>query len=246
MKREEFMKELEYLLQDVNEEEKEEALAYYRDYLEEAGPEKEEKAIEDFGSPERVAAIIRAGINGGIEEGGEFTESGYEDERFRDPNYQLQRRLDLPEEKIGDRETKGMKKTAAGKCLENMNPIMRFILILLCIIVILPPLLKTGTGALSAAAGFAVSLCLLFVFIGIVALCLILGGIASAVFGIIYAFEQFFVGLLFIGAGLLMAGVGCFAMIVAFWFYGTVIPWLFRRAGDLCDRIFHQKRRQGV
>ena len=37
MRRAEFMKELEYLLQDIPDEEKEEALAYYRDYLEEAG-----------------------------------------------------------------------------------------------------------------------------------------------------------------------------------------------------------------
>ena len=36
MKKEEFMKKLEYLLQDVNEEEREAALAYYRDYLDEA------------------------------------------------------------------------------------------------------------------------------------------------------------------------------------------------------------------
>ena len=41
MRRAEFMKELEYLLQDIPDEEKEEALAYYRDYLEEAGDENE-------------------------------------------------------------------------------------------------------------------------------------------------------------------------------------------------------------
>ena len=43
MRRAEFMKELEYLLQDIPDEEKEEALAYYRDYLEEAGDENEEQ-----------------------------------------------------------------------------------------------------------------------------------------------------------------------------------------------------------
>ena len=41
MKKEEFMRELEYLLQDIPEEEKEDAIAYYRDYLEEAGADKE-------------------------------------------------------------------------------------------------------------------------------------------------------------------------------------------------------------
>lgn len=60
MRRAEFMKELEYLLQDIPDEEKEEALAYYRDYLEEAGDENEEQVIREFGSPERVAAIWTA------------------------------------------------------------------------------------------------------------------------------------------------------------------------------------------
>ena len=99
MRKEEFLKQLEYLLQDIPEEDKEEAVSYYRDYLEEAGSENEEKAIEEFGSPERVAAIIRADISGNLKEGGSFTETGYVDERFKDPNYQVAKRLDLPEEK---------------------------------------------------------------------------------------------------------------------------------------------------
>ena len=70
------MKELEYLLQDIPDEEKEEALAYYRDYLEEAGDENEEQVIREFGSPERVAAIIRSDLDGNLENGGEFTVSG--------------------------------------------------------------------------------------------------------------------------------------------------------------------------
>ena len=40
-----FMRELEYLLQDVQDEEKDEALQYYRDYFDEAGPENEEQVI---------------------------------------------------------------------------------------------------------------------------------------------------------------------------------------------------------
>ena len=71
MNRSEFMKELEYLLQDIPDPEKEEALAYYRDYLEEAGDEHEEQVIREFGSPERVAAIIRSDLNGNIGEGGD-------------------------------------------------------------------------------------------------------------------------------------------------------------------------------
>ena len=45
MKKEVFLERLEALLQDIPEEEKRDAIDYYRDYLEEAGPEKEEEVL---------------------------------------------------------------------------------------------------------------------------------------------------------------------------------------------------------
>lgn len=92
MNRETFMKELEYLLQDISEEEKADALSYYADYLEEAGAENEEQVLKEFGSPERIAAMIRADLTGNLKESGGFTERGFEDERFRDPGYQVAKR----------------------------------------------------------------------------------------------------------------------------------------------------------
>lgn len=83
MRKEEFLGKLEYLLSSVKEEEREEALEYYRDYFEEAGPEHEEEIAAHFGSPEKVAAEIRSGLQGDVS-GGEFTERGYTDERFRE------------------------------------------------------------------------------------------------------------------------------------------------------------------
>ena len=96
MSKEEFMKELDYLLSVIPDEDKKDALDYYRDYLDEAG-DMADKAIEEFGSPERIAAIVRSDIRGDLGDGGAFTERGYEDERFRDPNYQVVKRHDLPE-----------------------------------------------------------------------------------------------------------------------------------------------------
>lgn len=96
MSREEFMKKLAYLLSDISEEEREDALLYYEDYFDEAGEEKEEEVIRELGSPERVASIIRHSAQG-ISDGGSFTETGFEDERFRDPNFELAKRLDLPD-----------------------------------------------------------------------------------------------------------------------------------------------------
>lgn len=60
MTKQEFMKKLEGLLQDIPEVERQDALKYYYDYFEDA--QEEIKAINDLGSPERVANLVRTNI----------------------------------------------------------------------------------------------------------------------------------------------------------------------------------------
>ena len=59
MDRMSYMERLAWLLGDLPEEERNEALRYYEDYFEEAGPEREEEVISELGSPEQVACVIR-------------------------------------------------------------------------------------------------------------------------------------------------------------------------------------------
>lgn len=47
------LKEIIFLLKDLPEEEIEDAIAYYEDYFEEAGEEKEEQVIKKLGSQRR-------------------------------------------------------------------------------------------------------------------------------------------------------------------------------------------------
>lgn len=60
MNKEEFLKRLEELLQDIDAIEREEALNYYRDYFEDAGVEHE--IIHELESPEKVAQTIKEGL----------------------------------------------------------------------------------------------------------------------------------------------------------------------------------------
>ena len=51
---------------------------------------REEKVIEELGSPAKLAETIRAGINGNTDEGesyGEYGERGYQDSRFDSSEY---------------------------------------------------------------------------------------------------------------------------------------------------------------
>lgn len=81
MSYEEFMRELNSLLVGVPAEEREEALQYYSDYFADAGKENEEQVLKELGGPGKVAALIKAGLKGGMDSG-EFTEHGYMDEQF--------------------------------------------------------------------------------------------------------------------------------------------------------------------
>lgn len=86
MNRVEFLTELSGLLQDISREEREEALQYYADYFDEAGPEREQDCIVELGSPAKVAAQIREGLGGDLD-AGEFTERGYHDARFEEAQH---------------------------------------------------------------------------------------------------------------------------------------------------------------
>lgn len=80
-----FLRELEYLLMDLPEEERQEALQYYRDYFEEAGPQQEESIVAQLGSPAKVAAELKGSLSGTDEEG-EFSERGYRNEWYVEDN----------------------------------------------------------------------------------------------------------------------------------------------------------------
>ena len=83
MNRIEYMRRLAALLQDVPAEERVATMQYYNDYFDDAGEENEEKVIEELGSPEQVAAEMKAGLGRRTEDTGEFRETGYADPKRR-------------------------------------------------------------------------------------------------------------------------------------------------------------------
>lgn len=266
MRKEEFVKELEYLLQDIPEEDKADAIAYYQDYLEDAGPDEEERVIREFGSPERIAAIIRADLNGNLEDGGEFTEKGYEDERFKEPNFQLAKRLDLPEEKEEARSEKtggpsfGYGSPAAPK--ENRQDKagkrkgrwewwqIAGMIVLACLL--FPAAVGIVGGAIGLVFGLGGGLAGILAFLAGVLLCvtvalaaatfgLLLAGIAAIIFGIIHLTVPV-QGILYIGAGTGVLGLGFLGLALCGLYYGKFLPWLFASAARMASRLFRRRK----
>lgn len=249
MNRIEFMSELEYLLQDIPEEEKAEALAYYRDYLEDAGDENEEQVIREFGSPERVAAIIRSDLSGSLEAGGEFTEAGYQDERFKDPNYQVVQHRQLPDvsEESG---SNGSRTNGPGKRTKR-NPAddtiaMRFLkvgLLLVAIVIASPIVLGLSGGALGIAAGILALLVVAIVLVGVLTITACIVAVSLLVVGFGLIFTQPWGGMLVLGLGTLALGLACIGIALSVLVYGTFIPFCIRSIVNAISSLFHRERR---
>ncbi|WP_367926318.1 DUF1700 domain-containing protein [uncultured Ruthenibacterium sp.] len=62
MNRAQFLAQLEAELAGLSPVEREEAIKFYVEYLDEAGPDREAQVLEELGSPQKVAAIIRANL----------------------------------------------------------------------------------------------------------------------------------------------------------------------------------------
>ena len=62
MMKNEFLARLKELLCDLPQEERDEAIRYYEDYFEDAGPLEEPRVLKELISPEDVAEKIRAEI----------------------------------------------------------------------------------------------------------------------------------------------------------------------------------------
>jgi len=257
MNRVEFIRELEYLLQDIPEEEKSDALAYYHDYLEEAGEEHEEDVIREFGSPERVAAIIRADLRGNLNEGGEFTESGYQDERFREPRYQVAECHRSSGESENGEEWQDAEPRWSGQGRKpghlfgrNIlskgslgSQILKIILILALICVASPVFLGVGGGLLGIAVGLLTLLIGAVVLAAVLTVAAWIGAVALIVLGVGLMFAYPWSGVLILGCGIFVIGLAFLGVAVSILIYGKLIPFCICGVVNWLNRILYRKRR---
>ncbi|HIX16508.1 MAG TPA: DUF1700 domain-containing protein [Candidatus Hungatella pullicola] len=254
MNRVEFMKELEYLLSDISEEDKKDAISYYSDYLEEAGPDNEEQVIREFGSPERIASIIRSDLSGNLEDGGEFTETGYQDQRFKNPGYEMAERFDLPEVrefgKSGEKQTFTEDKAGEGQSVdgskkETKRNTAKTVAWILLIIAAAPVLLSIGGGIVGVISGVFGMVLTALLLVGGVTFGLLAGGIGLVVGGICFLLVDVMTGSLLLGCGLFLFGTGLLGIAFCAVFYGKFVPWLLRSCVNLAGSLIHgrgQKR----
>lgn len=207
MNRKQFMKELERLLNDIPASEREEAIQYYNDYFDDAGAENEAQVIEELGSPAQVARTIREGMSEGS---GEYTERGYEDERFRNHQEVAADYREGKEERTAYRQT-------------NANLWKILCIILLCIL-LCPIIIPIGIAVLAAAAAVIIGIIGIAIAAAAAAFALPIAGIATIGFGIYKLFLVPAVGIALGGIGCLLLAVGILVCLLAIWICSKVLP----------------------
>ena len=234
MSRTEYMKQLAYLLQDVPDNEKEEALSWYEDYFDEAGPEKEQEVIQTLGSPERVAAIIKDGLNGGNDEAGEYTERGYQDDRFREDNKVPQPRVgNLHEDK-----DENYRYYEGGEPEKRKRSRGEILLIIMLCIVAFPVLLGAAGGIFGGIMGLLGGVMGVLIVVPVCAFAAIILGVVFVGTGFAKVFLTPGLGFLLLGSGFLAFAVGILLTLACIWVIRKVIPWTLRKFTELCRKIF--------
>lgn len=220
MSRKAFMARLDELLADITEAEKEEALSYYEEYFEDAGPENEEEVIQSLGSPEKVAATIKAGLSENAQEEGEFSETGYTNSYY-----------DVKDEVATINKRKGLGGIGTGGWV---------IILILCLFA-LPILGPILLGIVGTIFGILVAIAAVIFAVLVTGIALVVAAVAMVAAGFATLFATPLVGVALIGAALLVAGIGILISILGFWVITKVVPPLFRGFVDLIRKPFARK-----
>ena len=236
MNRADFMKQLERLLQNISQAEREEALQYYNDYFDDAGAENEQAVIEALGNPARVAENIKKDLFGNSAEKVKVTAGD---------------RVMVP---YGESEAQGIDEKAAyetasshtEKSNNKKGKLSPGIIVLIVVLSILAsPILLPVAGALLGVVVsiIAVIVALLVVWFaliiafGAVAVSLIVTAVVLAVVSVIIFFGHPLIGLSVLGVGLLCGGIGLLFLMLTVCMTGVVTPAFWRWGGKLMGKL---------
>lgn len=245
MDRAEFLNRLEAQLLDVPQAEREEALQYYEDYLNDAGDAGDFDILQELGTPEEVADSIRNGLrqdssrSGQAGDSGYFSENGYVD---REPQKEELQRVKQPA--CGERSDADWQSTGSdaeddsSAARRKRHPVWLWILL---IVFAAPVVLPIVFGLLVTAISVLFAL-----FITGIAL-LVCGIVCTGVgiWALIQAFTQIAAwpaaAMIGIGISLAAIGIGVLVTMLMGWLIGKVVPAGVRALCNCLHRIVTRK-----
>ena len=239
MSKEEFLSQLEHQLSGMPENEKQEALQYYRDYFEDAGKEKEGEVLAALGSPEDVARNIRE-ENGS----GEYTECGYHTGNqskdtciVQNGGYQQNNGY---QQNGGYQQNNGYQQNGGGQQNTGKSKDNSTTILVIVLIILLSPL---WLPLISGLFGILVGLVATFFGFAFAGAAMVVGCIAALVGSVVGICMGLPVplALMAMGAGLIVGALGVLFILMTVLVCYYVIPWIWKGIKKLWGMIFGQK-----
>lgn len=248
MNKNEYLDRLSKLLADISYEEHEEALSYYREYIEDAGVENEQRVIEELGSPEHLAQEIREGL----------FKKGEPSKRQGEP-------INAPEVSTNDGNG-AYSNTEHYNNYEhdNSNHYNNYnhapnakqeknkattILIILALVLTSPIWFSLACTAISTVFAFIVGIIAATIGIGIAGFVCLIAGIALIISGIsaflsitVFSVSGPLTGAALIGAGFIVLALGILFIVLSVWLCGWALPALVRFIRQTISRISCKKK----
>lgn len=251
MNKDEFLRQLEVLLSGISQEERTEALAFYRSYFEDAGEANEAKILEELESPQKVAdSIIKdlgvqageAGASGaqGAAQGspaGAVTGAGWNPAAQGSPAGAVMGAGWNPA-------AQGAAQNAAYSAQEK-DGMPGWAIVLLVItspvwLVMILVILSALLGIVAALFGIAIAVVAVMGALLICGVVIFGAGIGSAFAG------NPAIGIGLMGAGLIVLAIGILAVVLVVWIFGGFLPWALRGIWKLCKKPFNKRKERAV
>lgn len=251
MTRGEFMDQLEKLLYTLPVDEREEAMQYYRDYFEDAGEQNESQIIRELGSPKQIAATILADVAG---DKGEYSETGYSDERFQRKESPATKES-VRQEKKGytyqnntqeNTQNSTYEKTAYQNNKENQESPktsmgLKIVLVILICLFVVPVAAPILLGILATIIGLVFASFGLFIGLVVGSIAIMFVGIVLFVLGLTKLVVALPVALLTSGSGLLLFILGLLLTAATIKLCLIIYPAMCRLLISICRIPFHRK-----
>ena len=225
MNKESFIRQLEQLLMDIPEYDREDAIAYYNDYFDEAGQENEQNVIRELGSPEKVAQTIKQNLVSG--------ENAQRQDYEEPAGYEQPRGYEEPEGNEGSHasaESRGYENWSQTNTTYTSNNRNTLVLVLVIIIAVLT--LPVWSGLVAGIIGTVFG-------IGGSAVGLVVGGLVAVVTGFITVPMAATEGLAMAGVGALLTSIGLLLALLFGWIAVQWIPMLIKVIIKGCKKLIY-------
>ena len=238
MNKDEFLRQLEVLLSRISQEERTEALAFYRSYFEDAGEANEAKILEELESPQKVADSIIKDL--GVQPGEACSSGAQGAATGAEWNPAVQG--------AAQNASKGVPQGAAQNAAystQEKDGMPGWAIVLLVItspvwLVMILVILSALLGIVAALFGIAIAVVAVMGALLICGVVLFGAGIGTAFAG------NPAIGIGLMGGGLIVLAFGVLAVVLVVWIFGGFLPWALKGICKLCKKPFNKGKERAA